>query len=222
MKKAVIFDVDGTLLDTERLYMQGWKEGGALLGYTVTDEALLRTRAVNVDVARQVFRECCGEDFPYDAVRVERTRISEEIIAASDPEALRMPQAKEVVLWLKEQGIPLAVASSTAYAHTEAHLRCAEMWGLFDAVVTGDQIPKGRGKPNPDIFLKAAELLGAAPEECIVVGDTPADVYAGYAAGMDVILIPDQVPANADTTAKSSRIIGCIGQLPGIIREVFA
>ena len=85
MIKAVIFDVDGTLLDTEKLYMQGWKEGGALYGFTVTEEALLRTRAVNIETAKKVFRECCGEDFPYDQVRVERTRISEMLIEASMP-----------------------------------------------------------------------------------------------------------------------------------------
>ena len=220
MIKAVIFDVDGTLLDTERLYMQGWKEGGALLGYNVTDEALLKTRAVNIEVAKQVFRECCGEDFPYDKVRVERTRISEEIIAASDPETLRMPKAKEVLLWLKERGVPIAIASSTAYAHTESHLRHAELWGMFDAAITSDQLPKGRGKPNPDIFLKAAELLGAAPEDCVVVGDTPADVFGGYAAGMKVIHIPDQVPANEEIRARSWKVLEHIGQLPAALEEV--
>lgn len=220
MKKAVIFDVDGTLLNTERLYMQGWREGGALLGYTVTDEALMRTRAVNVDVAKQVFRECCGEDFPYDKVRVERVRISEALIAAASPETLRMPQAKEAVLWLKKKGLPVAVASSTGYEHTEAHLRHAELWELFDAVVTGDQLPKGRGKPNPDIFLMAAEKLGVKPEDCIVVGDTPADVNAGFAAGMTVILIPDQVPANDETRARSRKVLDNIGQLPAVLEEI--
>lgn len=219
MIKAVIFDVDGTLLDTERFYMQGWREGGALLGFTVTDEALLRTRAVNIETAKKVFRECCGEDFPYDQVRVERTRISEEIIAATDPETLRMPQAKEVVLWLKENGLPVAVASSTKYSHTEAHLRQAELWELFDAVVCGDMIPQGRGKPNPDIFLKAAELLGAEPQDCLVVGDTPADVLAGYAAGMRVVLIPDQVPANEETTAKSWKILKKLTELRAVMEE---
>lgn len=221
MKKAVIFDVDGTLLDTERFYMQGWVEGGAVYGYTVTQEALLRTRAVNIEVAKQVFRECCGEDFPYDAVRVERVRVSEALIAAATPESLRMPQAKEAVLWLKGKGLPVAVASSTGYDHTESHLRHAELWELFDAVVTGDQLPKGHGKPNPDIFLRAAEKLGVKPEDCVVVGDTPADVHAGHAAGMTVILIPDQVPANEETTAKSWKVLDNIGQLPAVLEELF-
>ena len=64
MAKAIIFDVDGTLLDTERIYMEAWVKAGAMFGYTVTDEALMKTRAVAVSVAIPVFQACCGADFP--------------------------------------------------------------------------------------------------------------------------------------------------------------
>ncbi len=211
MKYSVIFDVDGTLLDTERIYMEGWRQGSALLGYHVPEEALLKTRAVSKAEAIPIFRTFCGEDFPYDEVRSIRTRISEEIIASSSPELLRKPGAMEVLEALREKGCRMAVASSTGLEQTRAHLERAGLLDYFQAVVTGDMVE--HGKPAPDIFLLAAQRLGSRPEDCVVVGDTPADVFAGASAGMDVYLIPDQVPANPQTRALSRRVLEHLGQL---------
>ena len=211
MKKTVIFDVDGTLLDTERIFMDAWREAGARFGYTVTDEALLKTRAVRMAEAIPVFQRCCGADFPYMEVRAERTRIAEEIIAGSAPEALWKPGVLQVLQALQDRGHRMAVASSTPQPLTRAHLAHGGLLDFFPVVVTGDMVPNG--KPEPDIFLLAAELLGSAPEDCAVVGDTPADVFAGSAAGMDVYLIPDQVPANPETRARSLRVLDSLLQL---------
>ena len=110
------------------------------------------------------------------------------------------------------QGYKLAVASSTKHAHTVSHLKHAGLLDYFQAVVGGDMVI--RGKPNPDIFLKAAQLLGSTSADCLVVGDTPADVKAATAAGMQVILIPDQVPATPETTALSWKLLDSLAQLP--------
>lgn len=217
MKKAIIFDVDGTLLDTERIFMEGWRQAGALFGYTVTEEALLKTRAVQKAVAIPVFEACCGEGFPYEEIRRERVRIAEEIIGASTAEQLRKPDALAVLQALSDRGCALAVASSTRQELTRAHLEHAGLLKFFPVVVTGDMIQ--RGKPEPDIFLEAARRFGVAPEDCAVVGDTPADVLAGSAAGMDVYLIPDQVPANPQTIALSRRVLENLGQLLGVLEE---
>ncbi len=217
MIKAVIFDVDGTLLDTERLYMQGWREAAALFGYPMPEEALLKTRAVRIPEAIKVFQHYCGADFPYHDVRKERTRISEEIIERSTPEELCKPNVHKLLDYLAEHSIAMAVASSTLYERTVAHLKQAELFHYFQAAVGGDMIENG--KPAPDIFLKAAQLLGVAPEECIVVGDTPADVLAANAAGMPVILIPDQVPPNAQTTALSWKILSDLWDVANAIEE---
>ena len=211
MKKTIIFDVDGTLLDTERIYMDAWRQAGALFGYNITDEALLNTRAVSAATAIPIFKACCGEDFTYSLVRNERVRIAEEIIAASMPEQLLKAHTKETLDILREQGYTMAVASSTKHATTQEHLAHAGLLEYFTAVVGGDMVEKG--KPEPDIFLLAASLCGSDPKACIVVGDTPADVLAGSAAGMEVYLIPDQVPANPQTTALSRRVLNHLGEL---------
>ena len=215
MAKAIIFDVDGTLLDTERIYMEAWVKAGALFGYTVTDEALMKTRAVAVSVAIPVFQACCGADFPYEAVRKERVRIAEEIIAEAGADKLIKPGTPAVLQALRDAGYAMAVASSTDIAKTRSHLEHAGLLDWFPVAIGGDMVKQT--KPNPDIFLLAAEKLGVDPKDCIVVGDTPADVLAGTAAGMQVILIPDCVPANEQTAALSWKILDSISQLPEVL-----
>ena len=209
MWKAVLFDVDGTLLDTEKIYMEAWRQACASAGYAVTHDVLLRTRAVPEAVSKRIFQEALGQDLDYSAIRQERIQIAEALIAASGD--LLKPGAKMVLDYLKNKGIPMAVASSTGTQKTMAHLDHAGLLGYFDAIVCGDMVE--RGKPNPDIFWKAAGLLGMAYEDCVVVGDTPADVKAGTAAGMQVLLIPDQVPANEETTALSLAVLARIDRM---------
>lgn len=220
MIRTVIFDVDGTLLNTETIYIRAWIEAGESLGYTIPMEALMRTRAVNRTVSKSIFQQYCGEDFDYEAVWKVRIRISEQIIQSLQADALLMPHARQTLQWLKDQGFTLAAASSTEYNATRDHLERAGIFDLFSAVLGGDMIT--RGKPQPDIFLKAAELTGTEPEQCIVVGDTPADVLAGSAAGMKVVLIPDQVPANAQTTELSWKVLSGLDQLPAAVKKLKA
>ena len=216
MVKAVIFDVDGTLLNTERIYMQAWKEAGAQAGFEVPQDVLLRTRAIHKADAIKIFQEALGPTFDYDALHPVRTAISEAIIAQSTD--LLLPGVKETLEALKAKGYPMAVASSTGYEKTAEHLEHAGLLHYFDAVVGGDMV--ARGKPNPDIFLKAAQLLGIAPEDCLVVGDTPADVKAATAAGMPRILIPDCVQPNETIRAMATHVLDSMHQLVGILEGV--
>ena len=215
MFKTIIFDVDGTLLNTEPIYMRAWQEAGALFGYDVPMEALLQTRAVNKAVAEERFRFYCGEDFSYDTVRKERVRIGEELIGRTLPEELRMPGALEVLRALKDRGYTLAAATSTPSRESLEHLRAAEIEGFFSVVVCGDMV--ARGKPEPDIFLEAARLTDSCPGDCLAVGDTPADVRAATAAGMQVVLIPDLVPATGEIKGLSWKCLEKLSQLPGLL-----
>jgi DNA helicase-2/ATP-dependent DNA helicase PcrA len=215
VKKLVIFDVDGTLLDTERIYVKTWKEAGKLFGYEITDEVMLKTRALNKKMAMAIFHEALGSEFDYHAVRKERIRLSEECIEATPPEDLQLPHVAETLQLLADRKLPMAVASSSTYQETLDHLGHAELLRYFQAVVGGDMVQKG--KPNPDIFLKAADLLGVPAADCLVVGDTPADVLAAHGAGMPMILIPDLVAVTEQTRALSSRILSSMAELPEVL-----
>ena len=215
MVKGVIFDVDGTLLNTERIYMAAWKEAGRLAGYDIPDEVLLKTRAISSKAAHRIYKDAMGEDFNYMDLHAERVRIAEEVIAGTDD--LLMPGVANTLQWLKEKGIAMAVASSTVLEKTVSHLEHARLLSWFDAVVGGDMVENG--KPAPDIFLKAAQLLDLQPEECVVVEDTPAGIRAAHAAKMIPVLIPDCVPENPETKALSAVVLNSMEQLADFLNH---
>lgn len=210
MLKAVIFDVDGTLLDTERIYMQAWKDAAAELGYVITDELLRKTRAINVTDAARIFEEAIGNGFSYQKTRAYRVRIAEEIIKRESP--ILKTGVSELLAFLKEKGIRLSVASSTHLKGTREHLAESGILEPFEVVVGGDMVTKG--KPNPDIFLKAAELLGLKPEECIVVEDSPAGIRAACAAGMKAVLVPDQAAITQEIIDMSDTVLESLLEMP--------
>lgn len=192
MIKAVIFDVDGTLLNTEHIYVEAWKEAGREQGFEIPEEALRRTRAIDKKLAEEIFKSYVGEQFDYYETWRRRVRIAEAVIAAGTAQLL-MPGAVELLDWLDAHGLRKAIASMTNREHTYAHLEKAGLLDRFSVRVTGNDVKNG--KPAPDIFLLAAEQLGVLPAECIVCEDSYAGLQAARNAGMLPVMIPDYVPA---------------------------
>lgn len=216
MLKAVIFDVDGTLLDTERIYMRAWKEAAAELGYVMTDALLRKTRAVDAKLAARIFEEEIGNGFSYQEARPIRVRIAEELIQRESP--LLKPGVLELLDFLEENRIQLSVASSTNTEKTKEHLAESEIAHRFSVTVGGDMVTKG--KPEPDIFLKAAQLLGVEPGECIVVEDSPAGIRAAVAAGMRAVLVPDQAAITQQIIDMSDAVLQDLHEMPDYLRGI--
>lgn len=213
--RAVIFDMDGTLLDTERAHLEAWKRVGKAHGYDISEALFQKTRGLSKAASRQVFKVAYGEDFDYDAMRPERHAMEEAIIARRSP--MLLPGVGDFLKWLRSRDMAIAVASSTRREYVALHLEQSEITEYFDAVVGGDMVEKG--KPDPEIFLLAAKLLGIAPEHCLVVEDAPSGATAGLRAGMMTVLVPDLVPVTEEIGKTVDFVANTMADLPAFLEE---
>lgn len=188
--KAVVFDMDGTLIDTEKYYRRFWPMALAEFGYTMTDTQALSMRSLGRPFAPIRLREMFGEELDYVQVRQRRKELMEACI---EKEGIQCKQgAVELLQYLREKGITTAIATATDLERTGKYLEMAGLQGYFDELISATMVKEG--KPSPDIYLYACERLGLQPGECIAVEDSPNGVLSAYRAGCKVIMVPDQTP----------------------------
>lgn len=188
---AVIFDLDGLLIDSEPLQIRAWRDYLDTHGATLTDELLARMYGLRLADSARVVVEMLELDVTEDVVARDRDAI---FLATVPGNIEAQPGAIEIVTTLHEQGVPIALATSGHRRYVDLALESAGIPSLFTVEVTGDLVT--RGKPDPETFLTAASLMEIAPERCLVLEDAPNGVRAAKAAGMTCIAIP-----NADTAA---------------------
>ena len=186
MKKAVIFDMDGVIFDSESLYIECWKQVGIEYDLADVEEMSHKMIGINEAHTRIIFDEYYRGTRDYD---VCRPRVSELFHERSANGLPVKPGVYEMVCFLKENHIPVALASSTGIRTVTRELKEAGLDQAFNCVIGGDMIKKS--KPEPDIFLAAAGELGFAPEKCYVLEDSYNGIRAASAAGMHPIMIPD-------------------------------
>ncbi len=193
---AAVFDMDGLLLDTERIVNQAWDEAAKRTGFADVAHAKRSCLGLNEASTRQFFLETYGAEFDYDTFRTLTRKLAHEVLDVHVPVKTG---AKEFLAALREKGIPCAVASSTREATVRDQLDRAGLLCYFDAVITGDMVTKG--KPDPEIYLKAAAALNVTPASCLAFEDSLNGLRSAHAAGMHTVHIPDQVPADERTAA---------------------
>ena len=188
MKKGAIFDMDGLLFDTERVWQRVWHERADELGVTLPDSFAGEICGSSGQGTLDIIARC----YPGVEPAVFHSEVQNEVTRRLENSVPILPGCEEILAGLKARGLKLAVASSSQLSHIEHHMRLTGMGKYFDKLVSGQQV--AHGKPAPDIFLLAASELGLAPEDCYVFEDSPNGIRAGHAAGCAAIMVPNLVP----------------------------
>ena len=187
MISGAIFDMDGTMFDTERLSMEGWFSGCHSLGIPLTREQFLLFRGHSVAENDRLFHGWFGADAPYYEVRALRDRYIRDYISTHGIPI--KPGLFELLDALKDLGIRCCIATGTARKAAEVYWEKSGVLPWFEAAICGDEVVKC--KPDPEIFLRAAGKLGLQPEECVIFEDSPNGIQAAAASGSRLIVIPD-------------------------------
>ena len=195
--RAVVFDMDGLMFDTERLTLQAWVLAGKEFDYEIDAHVVVRTAGMDHRDTELILIAEYGSDFPYSAVRARRHELVDETIARDGVPVKEGLQ--ELLDWLLVKDLPLGVCTSTEKARALRHIEEAGFVECFQTVVGGDEVD--RGKPEPDIYLLAAARLSAKPENVLVLEDSESGLRSANAAGMTTLLIPDLRPPSDSALA---------------------
>lgn len=213
MINGVIFDMDGLMFDTERVYGIYWRQVSTELGYPMDDELVTAMCGAVRDFQIKKITERFGEDAPAREIIegcMQRTRAH----IAANPIPFKAGLV-ELLTALRERGIPVAVATGTPRERADRMIARAELSAHIDAMVCGDEV--SACKPDPEIFLKAADLIGVPPQDCLVLEDSFNGIVAAHAAGAQPIMIPDTMQPTDDIRALCAHVFERLDEVVALL-----
>ncbi len=218
--KAVIFDMDGVILDTERIYNGAWDRFAVERGF---DRNMIRKMVLDCTGTKQEYTiqrvtETIGDVISYeDSITIVRSYFAEEVSKNGLP---KKAYVDEILSALKDSGAKVGLASSTKEKIVRREMNEVGLTDYFDVILGGDNVKTG--KPAPDIFLTCAELIGCEPRDCFVVEDSYNGIRAAGSAGMHPIMVPDQMPPNDEMESIAEVILDDLRQVMAYLENTWS
>ena len=215
MIKGLVFDMDGLLLDSERIVQRSWYEAGKVMGIPDLGEHIYHTLGLNRKARDGYFRHAFGLDFPLEEFNQKTNDIFFRI--AGDTGIPLKPGVRNLLEYAKEHGYKIAVATSSSRKYAIKELTNAGIWPFFDNGIFGDMIENT--KPDPEIYLKACESIRLNPCECLALEDAPAGIRSAHAAGLRVIAVPDLVQPDEAILALTYKKLDTLHDVIPLLKE---
>lgn len=185
--RGVLFDMDGLVLDSEKLYTRFWREASQVLGFPMTQQQALGMRSLDSAASQAYLESCFGPEVRYGPMREIRVRLMDAYIEEHGVEL--KPGIRELLDYLDARKLPAAITSSSPLERIVSHLSFHGLDTRFHKLCSGHHVP--HGKPAPDIYLLGAASLELPPESCLALEDSPAGILSARRAGCLPVMIPD-------------------------------
>lgn len=199
---AVIFDQDGLMFDTERMSVEAWNIAGAEMGIHLEESFLCTIRGMNYRDTEKRFQEVFEGQFDYNKLRQRKKECFKQL-RDSRPLPVK-PGLCQLLAYLKEKNYKIALATAGEREYSLRNLREAGVESYFEYIISGDMVTQA--KPNPELFLKSAEVLGEKPEDCLVLEDSLNGVEAGIRGGFFTIMVPDLTQPDETLRSRVNRV----------------
>ena len=215
-KLAVIFDLDGLVLDTEKIAKDSWIKAVNDFGYSITESLYLQMIGRTLGDIEDMFLQFYSSGFPFDQVR---TRSYFYIDQQYKQKGISTkPGLQNLLAFIKTNEIEKAIASSSSRAMINKKLKRAKITDLFNMIVSGEDV--AFGKPAPDIFIEASRILNIDPKNCVVLEDSPVGIMAAKRAQMVSIWVPDLVRLNFDDFMNPDYTVASLFEVPEILNSL--
>lgn len=213
MVRAVIFDMDGVLIDTEKYLSKYWRQAAAEFGFSMSFEESLLLRSLTVPLAIEKTKEVFGENFDYLKIRARRKELMANWLSKHGVE--KKPGIEAAFEDIKRRGMKLAVATATDETRATSYLKEIGVYDKIDYLLSTTMVKIG--KPMPDIYLYACECLGEKPEDCLAVEDSPNGIKSAFSAGIKAVMVPDLSEPEEELIPLLYGKIESLEQLPALL-----